>query len=140
MTHFEILCKEEERRCSIPENDKLHYEELCECGYKCSFLFSSECLLCNLLKQKTNKQRRYGSPQTCEWLEESGRVKTRGELESAAASNPQNLGFQKSSDSQTSAVCTQRGLCGFHISQSPHSICMHSSAPVCACHLPFSLL
>lgn len=33
---------------------------------------------------------------------------------------------------------TERGLCGLHISQSPHSICMHSSTPACTCRLPVS--
>lgn len=36
-------------------------------------------------------------------------------------------------------VQTERGLCGLHVSQSPHSICMHTSTPVCACCLFISL-
>lgn len=36
-------------------------------------------------------------------------------------------------------VCTQRGLCGLSISQSSHSIWMHSSTPVCTCHPPAQL-
>lgn len=50
---------------------------------------------------------------------------------------PPNLVFQKSFQREMErCVQTERSLC---ISQSPHSICMHSSTPVCACRLPVSL-
>lgn len=34
----------------------------------------------------------------------------------------------------------ERRLCGLCVSQSPHSICMHSSSSVCACCLPVPLI
>lgn len=37
------------------------------------------------------------------------------------------------------SIHTERRFCGLYISQSPHSIRMHSSSPVCACRLPVSL-
>ena len=49
---------------------------------------------------------------------------------------PPNLVFQKRFHRDTECCMqTERSLCGLYISQSPHSICMHSSSPVCACRL-----